>query len=152
MPCTAEYSRHVALLASHARLGRRNEAAVAPSRQLAGLLGPSLIAVSITESMNLEIFSHTSAHLVYLNGLLLFVAGLAIVRAHNVWTAGWPVLVTLIGWLFLLGGLIRMIAPVSTQQAAQHPTTVLALTSALLIIGIVLSFHAYRREKKTGTF
>ncbi len=120
---------------------------MAHSRQLAGLLGPSLIAVSITESMNLNIFSDTSAYFVYLNGLLLFVAGLAIVRAHNVWTDGWPVLVTLIGWLFLLGGSIRMIAPVSAQQATQHPTAVLALTSMLLIIGIVLSFQAYCREK-----
>lgn len=119
---------------------------MAPSRQLAGLLGPSLIAVSMTESMNLEIFSHTSAHLVYLNGTLLFVAGLAIVRAHNVWTRSWPVLVTLIGWLFLLGGLIRMIAPTSAQQTTQHPTAVLALTSVLLVVGIVLSFYAYRRD------
>lgn len=120
---------------------------MAPSRQLAGLLGPSLIAVSITESMNLEIFSNTSAHLVYLNGLLLFVAGLSVVRVHNVWTAGWPVLVTLMGWLFLLGGLIRMIAPGSAQQATQHPAALLALTSVLLIIGIALSFQAYCREK-----
>ena len=98
--------------------------------------------------MNLDIFSHTSAHLVYLNGLLLFVAGLSIVRAHNVWATGWPLLVTLIGWLILLGGLIRMIAPVSAQEVTQHPTAVLALTSVLLIIGIVLS---YRREKEKGT-
>lgn len=122
---------------------------MAPSRQLAGLLGPSLIAVSITESMNLEIFSNTSAHLVYLNGLLLFVAGLAIVQVHNVWTTDWPVLVTLMGWLFLLGGLIRMVAPVSAQQATQHPAALLALTSVLLIIGIALSFQAYCREKAT---
>lgn len=120
---------------------------MAHSRQLAGLLGPSLIAVSITESMNLNIFSDTSAYFVYLNGLLLFVAGLAIVRAHNVWTDGWPVLVTLIGWLFLLGGSIRMIAPVSAQLTTQHPTAVLALTSVLLVVGIVLSFQAYCREK-----
>ena len=113
---------------------------MAPSRQLAGLLSPSLIAVSSTESMNLEIFSNTSAHLVYLNGLLLFVAGLSIVRVHNVWTTDWPVLVTLMGWLFLLGGLIRMIAPVSTQQAAQHPAAVLALTSVLLKLELCCPF------------
>jgi hypothetical protein len=121
--------------------------AVAQSKQVAALLGPSLIAVSITESINLEIFPDTSAPLVYLNGTLLFVAGLAIVRAHNCWAVGWPLLITLTRWLFLFGGLIRMIAPVSAQQAAQHPTAVLALTSLLLVIGILLTFNAYRQEE-----
>lgn len=120
---------------------------MANSRQIAGLLGPSLIAVTITESMNLEMFSNTSAHLVYLNGALLFVAGLAIVRAHNHWTTGWPLLITLMGWLFLVGGLIRMTAPVSSQEAAHHPTAVLSLTSVLLVIGIVLTFNGYDRKE-----
>jgi len=123
---------------------------VAGSKQIAALLGPSLIALSVTESINFEIFTNTSAHLVYLNGTLLFVAGLSIVRAHNHWAASWPVLVTLMGWLFLLGGLIRMIAPVSAQQAVRHPTTLLVLTSALFATGIVLTFNAYRREDLTA--
>ena len=56
---------------------------MAQSKHLAALLGPSLIAVSVTESINFDIFTNTSAHLVYLNGALLFVPGLAIVRSHN---------------------------------------------------------------------
>ena len=129
---------------------------MASSKQVAALLGPSLIVVSITESLNLEIFTSTPAPLVYLNGTLLFVAGLSIVRAHNQWSASWPVLVTLTGWLFLLGGLVRMIAPVSAQQAAHHPAAVLVLTSFLLLVGMVLTFNAYGRnasaEDKSGTF
>lgn len=62
----------------------------------------------------------------------------------NDWSTKWPALITLVGWLFLLGGLIRMIAPVSSLQAVQHPATVLVLTAALLGIGIVLTFNAYR--------
>lgn len=120
---------------------------MANSRQIAGLLGPSLIAVSITESINLDIFVDSSAHLVYLNGTLLFVAGLSIVRVHNHWTSSWPVLVTLMGWLFLLGGLIRMIAPASARQAAQYSAAVLALTSLLLMIGIILTLRAYSRDE-----
>ncbi|MBX3371145.1 MAG: hypothetical protein KF793_12220 [Nitrospira sp.] len=106
---------------------------MAQSKQVAALLGPSLIAVSVTESLNLEIFTNTSAPLTYLNGTLLFVAGLTIVRAHNYWMPRWPVLITLTGWLLLLGGLIRMVAPVSSQQTAHHPTAVLAMTAVLLV-------------------
>jgi surface polysaccharide O-acyltransferase-like enzyme len=121
--------------------------AVANSTQIAGLLGPTLIAISLTESMNIDIFANTSAHLVYLNGTLLFVAGLAIVRVNNGWTGGWSVLVTLMGWLAILGGLIRMIAPVSAQQqTGQRTTAVYTLLIVLLAIGIFLTFKAYGRE------
>ena len=119
---------------------------MAQSKHLAGLLGPSLIAVTLTESINADIFTNTSAHLVYLNGALLFVAGLAIVRIHNHWTAQWPVLITLMGWVCLLVGLVRMTAPVSALQAAQYPTAVQALTVLLFVIGTILTFYAYRRE------
>lgn len=119
---------------------------MAQSKQVAALLGPSLIAVSITESINFDIFTNTSAHLVYLNGALLFVAGLTIVRTHNLWIARWPVLITLMGWVCLLVGLARMIAPVSALQAAQYPTAVQALTVLLFVIGTILTFYAYRRE------
>ena len=122
---------------------------MANSKQIAGLVGPSLIAVSITESLNLDIFADTSAHLVYLDGVLLFVAGISIVRDHNQWAPGWPVLVTLMGWLFLVGGLVRMTAPVSSQQAGHSPTVVLALTSVLLVIGNILTLKAYGREERS---
>jgi len=59
----------------------------------------------------------------------------------------WPILVTVIGWFALLAGLVRMIAPVSAQQAGQFTTAVLALTFLLLVIGIFLTFKAYGREK-----
>jgi uncharacterized membrane protein HdeD (DUF308 family) len=95
--------------------------------------------------MNLSILASHPAPVgvVYLNGTLLFVAGLAIVRAHNQWT-GWPALVTLMGWFAILGGLIRMFAPASAKSGA---TWVYALLIVLLVIGIVLTFKAYTRQK-----
>ena len=124
------------------------------SRQIAGLLGPTLIAITVSEAMNLRIWTTTTgpslAPVVYLNGTLLFVAGLAIVRAHNGWTGGWPVLVTLMGWLAMLGGLVRMFAPMSAQRSEQNTTSVFALISVLLAIGIFLTFKAYGRRDDEG--
>jgi hypothetical protein len=93
------------------------------SKRVAGLLGPTLIALAIAESMNLPIWANAPAPIVYLSGTLLFVTGLAIVHVHNRWTGGWPVMVTLIGWLAILGGLIRMIAPAFAQQQTEQNTT-----------------------------
>jgi uncharacterized membrane protein YhaH (DUF805 family) len=81
------------------------------SRTIAGLIGPTAVAFGLSEWINRRVlWVNTSPSVIYLNGSLLFVAGLAIVRAHNRWTGGWPVLVTLTGWFVMLAGLIRMFA------------------------------------------
>jgi len=118
---------------------------VTDSRRIAGLLGPTLIALAVSEAMNLRVMAANPASvgLVYLNGTLLFVAGVAIVQVHNRWTGGWPVLVTVMGWFAILAGLMRMIAPQSTTSGAAW---VYALLIVLLAIGIVLTFTGYSRR------
>lgn len=116
---------------------------------VARLLGPALIGITVTEWMNLDIFNAaigpSFATHVYLNGTLLFIAGLAIVRAHNLWTRRWPVLITIVGWFGILAGLGRMAAPLSAQQAGKSPAVVYGSLIALLVIGIVLTFKSYGR-------
>ena len=122
------------------------------SAYIAKLLGPALIGITVTERMNLDIFTAaigpSFATHVYLNGTLLFIAGLAIVRAHNVWSRRWPVLITLVGWVAVVGGLSRMVAPVSAQQAGQSASVVYASLVALLAIGVVLTFNSYGRSER----
>jgi uncharacterized membrane protein YhaH (DUF805 family) len=117
------------------------------SKSIAGLIGPTVVAIALSEWINLRIlWANTSPSVIYLNGSLLFVAGLAIVRAHNRWTGNWPVLVTLIGWFLMLGGLVRMFAPVFAQREAENATGVYALLIVLLAVGVFLTFKAYNRE------
>ena len=114
---------------------------MAHSKQLAGLIGPTMVALGVTEALNMDVFANQIGPVVYLNGAILFVAGLAIVRAHNLWTWRWPVIITLIGWAALIGGLWRMAAP----QAPQAPENVLtyAVLAAIAVIGAILSVTAY---------
>jgi hypothetical protein len=121
------------------------------SKNIAGLLGPTLIALGPSEAVDFRIWATNIAPLIYLNGLLLFVAGLSIVRFHNRWTRSWPVMITLVGWGFILAGLFRMFAP-EVQQAGQNaPTTII---TAILVgaIGLFLTFKAYfgREDNKTA--
>jgi hypothetical protein len=118
---------------------------VTNSKHIAGLVGPTLIAMTISESKFIQphLYDTQIAPLVYLSGTLLFVAGLAIVRVHNLWTGNWTVLVTLIGWFAMFGGLFRMFATGIYQQGAQNTTALLVLELVLLAVGIVLTFKAY---------
>lgn len=111
------------------------------SRQIAGLLGPTIVALTMSEALNLHIWENNIPSVTYLNGTLLFVAGLAIIRAHNRWTRGWTVLVTLAGWFVTLGGLYRMFAP-EAPQAPQSSSTYVGL-AALFAMGIFLTFKSY---------
>ena len=117
------------------------------SRHLAGLLGPTLIVLSASEAMNAHIWAGVSTTQVYLAGSLWFVAGLSIVRSHNRWSWGWPVIVTLVGWFALIGGSFRMFAPERAQQSAPSPPVLLSMQVVLLLIGVLLTFKAYVPQK-----
>ena len=85
------------------------------SNTIARIAGPTLVVLAVTEAINIDVFARIPACVVYLNGTLLFVGGVAILQAHNRWTKDWTVILTLIGWALLLGGLYRMLAPAAPQ-------------------------------------
>jgi hypothetical protein len=131
---------------------------MATSKTIAGLLGPTLVATAASLLLNLgtlpalvEQASHDPA-LIYVSGMLMLVAGLAIVRVHNRWAADWPVLVTALGWLLLLGGLMRMLLSAQLGQLAigvlQHTGVIYAVVLVELVIGAFLTFKAYRHERE----
>ena len=112
------------------------------SRRIARLVGPTLIVLTVSETINLDIWKKKNATVTYLNGLLLFVAGLAIVQAHNRWIRSWPVVITLVGWLAMALGLFRMFVPKAQQGGENVPTYVVIAT--IHAIGIFLTIKAYR--------
>jgi len=115
-------------------------------KRIAGLLGPTLVVLSVSEAINADIWSAVSVTQTYLAGSLWFVAGLAIIRAHNRWTDGWPVLVTVVGWFAILGGLFRMLAPEFAQGSVPDASVVLGIQVVLLLMGLVLTYKAYARS------
>lgn len=47
--------------------------------------------------------------LIYIAGFMALVMGLLIVASHNIWVAGWPVIITVFGWISLAAGIARML-------------------------------------------
>jgi hypothetical protein len=126
---------------------------MATSKTIAGLMGPTLVALAAALLVNIDSISalvdsvsHDPA-LVLVSGILSFVAGLAVVRVHNHWSGGWAILVTIFGWLLLIGGLIRMLFPVSLSGMAanvgKNTGFIVAEAIVLLAIGAFLSYKAY---------
>jgi hypothetical protein len=89
--------------------------------------------------------------LIVISGYVAFVPGLAIVYFHNRWTGGWPVVITLFGWLSLVVGLIRLVFPmqlagIMAKAAPTLPGVLPVIGIVFLLIGGFLSFKAYGRD------
>jgi len=107
---------------------------------LAKLIGPVVLAVAIGIFVNGAIYRLLadeflrSRALIYLSGLLTMTAGLAIVLTHNVWRADWPVIITILGWLALIGGAFRIVMPQGTERIGRR---LLKEKHGLTIAGII---------------
>ena len=139
------------------RLAKSPKDAMTTSKTIAALLGPTLIASAVSLLVNLdkaqrivEELSQSPA-LIMIAGYATFVPGLAIVYFHNRWMGGWPVLITFMGWLSLIVGLLRMVFPsqlaLLAAKIAPSAAGVFPVFAVIfLVIGGFLSYKAYRLE------
>jgi hypothetical protein len=126
-----------------------------PAVLIARLIGPLFIAIGLGILLNGAFYTALlleavhSPTLIYFSGLMTLVAGLAILNVHRTWS-GWPVLVTIIGWLFVIGGLVRIVLPATTATLVtdiySKPITLLVVAVIVLVVGAYLSFEGYRRK------
>lgn len=127
----------------------KNEVGTTESERLAGLIGPALIAITTSELINLDFLEEQYHNYSYLNGTVVFIVGLLIVRSHNRWTRRWPVVVTLTGWGAMLWGLFRMFAPEAQQGGASIPTFIGIGTP--FAAGVFLTYKGcWPRDRRSG--
>jgi hypothetical protein len=85
--------------------------------------------------------------MIFLSGLLTLVAGLAIVLAHNVWEFNWPVIITILGWLSVGGGVFRILFPDSVQSMGKSmlskPTMMTVSGAIQILLGLWLCYIGY---------
>lgn len=120
---------------------------------IAGFAGPLFMAVAAALLINRRTVADlvtgtlNGPEFIFFSGLFTLLAGLAIVRAHNVWSAEWTVLVTILGWLCIIGGVIRIIWPerVTTLRSAMMQTenAVTAWALVTLLLGAFLTAKGY---------
>lgn len=123
---------------------------MANSKQIAGLLGPTLVAMLAAEFPLVQphLYDAQIPPVVYLSGVLMFVGGLAVVRAHNLWRRDWTVLITLSGWFGVVLGLVRMFSAAQYRQVSVNTSapTFMVLEGILFAAALVMTFKAYRRD------
>jgi len=104
------------------------------------LLNPGLV-VAITTDL-----AHSRALLI-VTGMAAMLLGLLIVRTHNVWR-GWPITVTVFGWLALIGGAIRVLFPdavaqLSTMVGETHQGLAPFAGGFALLVGLFFTWQGW---------
>jgi hypothetical protein len=122
----------------------------APAVFIARLLGPFFVVIGLGILLNEQLYTGMIAEavhsptLIYFSGLFSLIPGLAILNVHRAWTADWRVIVTVMGWLLVFGGFVRIVLPQFTVSIAN--STALAVVAVIaLALGAVLSFQGYRQ-------
>jgi len=125
-----------------------------PAVFVARLMGPSLFVIGVGVLLNPTHYAAMiteavqSPTLMYLAGLLTLPLGLAILNVYRSWTVGWRVIITILGWLLFVGGIIRIVLPrlTATLVTALYSTSIafMIFGAAMLVLGGYLSFEGYR--------
>ena len=120
---------------------------------LARLIGPVMLVVGLAVFANQRGFRDMSEEflasraLMFLSGLIIMPAGLAIVLAHNVWTADWRVLITVFGWLCAIGGALRLFGPLIVVKAGhallKQPYFTTIAAAIWVVLGLLFCFFGY---------
>ncbi len=122
---------------------------------LAKLIGPLLMVAAIGLLVNARAYRAMAQDflrnppLIYVTGVLAMTAGLAIVLYHNVWSADWRVIITLLGWAATIGGAVRIVLPNKVRAIGEamldKPMAMTIGGVAWIILGAVLCFFGYVR-------
>ena len=135
-------------------LADKTERRFAPEVLIARLVGPIFIAIAAGILLNARFYVGAiveavhSPTLVYMSGIASLLAGLAILNAYAAWTADWRLVVTVVGWILVIAGIVRIVIPrlVTTLATTIYSgPTALSITAVIvLIVGGFLTFKGYR--------
>lgn len=111
---------------------------------IAKFMGPPMIAAGFAMLVSRQgmraVFDDfmESPALIFTAGFMAMLIGLAILIFHNHWVAGWPVIITVYGWMALVAGIVRMVAPgvVRKMGAAFMKNDAMLVIAAVMNMGL----------------
>jgi len=121
---------------------------------LARLIGPIFAVIGVSLLLNREAYHAVAEEvlkgkaLLYVFGAMALTGGLAIVLTHNVWVWGWPVIITLLGWLMVIRGSLRILLPeqvaaLAVRTLARAPLLFPISGVVVIVLGAVLCWKGY---------
>ena len=120
---------------------------------IAKILGPCFLIIAAGIMFNQQAYRKVmedyckNAALVFFGGVLALVIGIIVVLHHNIWVAGWPLMITIYGWGGMLKGIWLIVFPNTvskfTQSYLRNRALLLVHSVLVLIFGTFLTIFGY---------
>ena len=120
---------------------------------IARIIGPLFALMALGMLFNRDTYGVIMAEfaesraLIYLSGTIALITGIVFVHFHNLWVADWRVIITVIGWLSILKGVIRLLYPQIVRKVgrrfANNARLMTGSGAVILALGAFLSFHGF---------
>ncbi len=119
---------------------------------LAKIFGIYLIIVSLAmllnrHSMRLIFHALNTEEVPFFSGFAILLVGLIIVFSHNIWTDDFRIVITLLGWMAVIKGAIRLIAPDvivnMTKVVKKSPEIMMVSLILCLLLGMYLTVAGF---------
>lgn len=121
---------------------------------LAKFLGLYLLIVAAIMLLRKEQFEKTFSEIISSNsalailGILNLFGGLALVVGHSVWEMSWRVIITIIGYLSIFQGIVRLAFPEEVQKRSRMigDRGYWAIAIVIAVIGLLLAYFGFVRH------
>lgn len=120
---------------------------------LAKALGLYLVIISISMLINVSRFTSIlndiidNPSLLLFSGALALIFGILLVLTHNIWQFDWRVVITIIAWLSLIKGIIRVLFPQLSfgliRYFSQNTTAYYLSGLISLLLGVFLCYFGF---------
>lgn len=98
---------------------------------------------SMVKAVN-EVFSNSGCAL--LLAIMTLIVGILLVVSHNVWVMAWPVAITILAWLILLKGVMRLYCPAKAKawmKKIESGKVYYTITTIALLLGAYLTYIGF---------
>ena len=129
-----------------------------PVTFMARLIGPLFVVLGIGVLLNQKLYTDMIGQailvpvLIYLSGMLALAAGIAMLNGYHRWTPDWRIIITILGWVMVIAGIVRVVLPGLAATMAisiySGPAAMAVAGAIVLALGGYLSFEGYRAASK----
>lgn len=80
-----------------------------------------------------------------LGGMMALIAGMLLVTYHNVWQGGWPIVITIFGWLALVKGVMFIVFPnhLNFWRGLVAKMNLQMLGVIMLVVGLLFGYAGF---------
>lgn len=113
---------------------------------LVGVISTAAVLARYKESLAFEEKLVKNPANIYVSGFLIVILGVLLLVSHPAWTADWRVVITILGWLVLLKGLMRIFFPEAVRRLIQKKQSnrwFILGEFIMLLVGFYLLYYGF---------